>query len=332
MQDGTGLIYEPGALPPNLDLSPRALRRWRITINYSWTVGHHTVRAVDTATRTIHFEQKATAGGGAFWWLENLPELWPAAGAGGLRPSGPVCTQTTPADEPCTPSKLPWMLVEGAEPGVATELRLHSANATHPPVAADDSLVIATMAPPLLLIHGQNGTTLDGMSFSNLHLAHARDPCPSSRDLPGTGTGSSQAWNNPLITPEVPRGSVNNPACDCLMVVGGIETGTRSAFSASYTSGLSLTNMTVSRVGGSGISIARSSNAKVVRAHVFQVGANGLEFSRVQGASLSQSVVTGYGLVLMGAAAVELDQSPATVEHNVRAATVGLGLGCCRDV
>ena len=88
----------------------------------------------------------------------------------------------------------------------------------------------------------------------------------------------------------------------------------------------------VSRVGGSGISIARSSDAKVVRAHVFQVGANGLEFSRVEGASLSQSVVTGYGLVLMGAAAVELDQSPAIVEHNVSAATVGLGLGCCRDV
>ena len=88
----------------------------------------------------------------------------------------------------------------------------------------------------------------------------------------------------------------------------------------------------VSRVGGSGISIARSSNAKVVRAHVFQVGANGLEFSRVEGASLSQSVVTGYGLVLMGAAAVELDQSPVIVEHNVRAATVGLGCDCCREV
>jgi hypothetical protein len=91
------------------------------------------VKAVDVANRTIYFEQKATAGGGRFWWLEgNLPELWPgppssrgslrslsssnssdnAGGEGSLVPTGPVCTQTTAADVPCTPSRLPWMLVE----------------------------------------------------------------------------------------------------------------------------------------------------------------------------------------------------------------------------
>ena len=37
-------------------------------------------------------------------------------------------------------------------------------------------------------------------------------------------------------------------------------------------------------------------------------------------------------VVQVGAAAVELDQSPAIVEHNVRAATVGLGCDCCREV
>ena len=110
-------------------------------------------------------------------------------------------------------------------PGVATELRIRSTNATQPPVSASDALVLATTAPPLLLVHGQNGSALESLSFSGLHLAHTRDPCPSSRDAPGGGTGDSEAWNNALITPEVPRGSINNPACDCLMVVGGIETG-----------------------------------------------------------------------------------------------------------
>jgi hypothetical protein len=64
------------------------------------------------------------------------------------------------------------------------------------------------------------------------------------------------------------------------------------------------------------ISIARSEGASVERARVYEVGGNGLEFSRVEGATLSNSMVKDYGLVLMGSAAVELDQSPAVVEHN----------------
>ena len=34
LKDGMGLVYPPGALPAGMDLSARALRRWRITINY----------------------------------------------------------------------------------------------------------------------------------------------------------------------------------------------------------------------------------------------------------------------------------------------------------
>lgn len=147
----------------------------------------------------------------------------------------------------------------------------------------------------------------------------------------GAGTGTSQAWNNPLISTQTPRFSINNPACDCLMIVGGIGTGSKSALAAAFTEGLVVSNLTVTEVGGTGISVAFSTNASVSDSYVAEVGGNGFEFSRVERAQLTNSRVQGYGLVLMGAAGVELDQSPAVVSHNEFTGGVqngGINLDC----
>jgi hypothetical protein len=100
------------------------------------------------------------------------------------------------------------------------------------------------------------------------------------------------------------------------MIVGGIGTGSKSALAAAFTEGLVVSNLTVTEVGGTGISVAFSTNASVSDSYVAEVGGNGFEFSRVERAQLTNSRVQGYGLVLMGAAGVELDQSPAVVSHN----------------
>lgn len=115
------------------------------------------------------------------------------------------------------------------------------------------------------------------------------------------------------------------------MIVGGIGTGSKSALAAAFTEGLVVSNLTVTEVGGTGISVAFSTNASVSDSYVAEVGGNGFEFSRVERAQLTNSRVQGYGLVLMGAAGVELDQSPAEVSHNEFTGGVqngGINLDC----
>jgi hypothetical protein len=56
-QSSWGIVYPEGLIPDSWDTSAKAVKRWRIVINYSWTVGHHTVRAVFRNNRTIVFDQ-----------------------------------------------------------------------------------------------------------------------------------------------------------------------------------------------------------------------------------------------------------------------------------
>ena len=115
------------------------------------------------------------------------------------------------------------------------------------------------------------------------------------------------------------------------MIVGGIGTGAKSAFAAAFTENLVVQNVSVTEVGGTGVSVAFSKNVSVSDSLCAQIGGNGFEFSRVEGALLHNSRVTGYGLVMMGAAGVELDQSPAVVSHNEFSGGVqngGINLDC----
>ena len=79
---------------------------------------------------------------------------------------------------------------------------------------------------------------------------------------------------------------------------------------------MTVQNVSVTEVGGTGFSVAFSRNASILDSYAAAVGGNGFEFSRVDGARLHNSRVRGYGLGMMGAAGVELDQSPAIVSHN----------------
>lgn len=95
IRGGMGIIYRPGTLPAGMDVSPAALKKWRVVINYSWTVGHHTVASVDLSTHTILFEQRMTANGGHFLWIEgHIDALWP----------GPPPTQP-PSPQPLSPTQ-----------------------------------------------------------------------------------------------------------------------------------------------------------------------------------------------------------------------------------
>ena len=127
-------------------------------------------------------------------WVKGDPQGWtqrfvrgafaPASNssANKLRPTGPVCTQTTPPQTDCRATAMPWRLVESQ--GVLS-LQIHATSAAQHPLAPSDELVIAVLQPPLIAVHGSSGSALAGMAFHNLHLAHARDPCPSSRQENG---------------------------------------------------------------------------------------------------------------------------------------------------
>lgn len=451
--DPFSLVFAEGDIPLGWDLSPASLRFWRIVINYSWTVGHHTVRAVFRHNNTVVFDQPATASGGSFYYIQNVPELFPTtpnpqpvaahaavdsqdrdfsggwvnndsawgpnpvgctqtgtalycwpgkpaqahwATATGVvrnrstiemwfepnpqnvrvgvvaadnatitfqrlawdpphytqvftrssyvppRPSPPApapagrrphCTQTTPSDIDCTMAVLPWRLRAAASGRAATAAVLQIAgNESVNPIGPDSALYIPVLSGPLISIAGTgNGSVVANVTVANLTFGHTTDPCPSQIS-PGSDGTWSRAWDNPKVDPHVPRGSINNPACDCLMIVGGILSGARSALSALYTDRLVLDGLTVTGVGGSAVSVALSTSPTVRATTARAVGSNGFEFARTSGVMLADSRVLRYGLVMSGAAGVELDAAPnSVVEHNEFTGGVqngGINLDC----
>jgi hypothetical protein len=207
-------------------------------------------------------------------------------------------------------------------------------NASHLPFLPTQSISIPMIQPPLIRITGTAASYITGVTFQRIHVGFTQDPCPSQQ-APGHDGAWSQAWNHPTIAPDVPRGSINNPACDCLMIVGGIETGVKSTISAVYTEALSVDGCIVGPNGGSGVSVAKSTHATVTNTFITSSGGNGVEFSTSSSSLLSNSRIKDYGLVLSGAAGIELDQSPnSTVRHTEISGGIqngGINLDCHGD-
>lgn len=193
----------------------------------------------------------------------------------------PVCTPTTLPHTECTMSWLPWRFVSrpganttvhsststgnvgvgvgtGAGAGaVSTTVIQVYGNASQPPIPEGDSIVVPIMQPPLIRVAGSASNPISHVTFRSLHVGYTRDPCPS-QFAPRPDGKWSQAWNDATVAPDVPRGSVNNPGCDCLMIVGGIETGIKSTISAVHTDAFTVNQCMVGPNGGTGISVARS--------------------------------------------------------------------------
>jgi hypothetical protein len=109
-------VYSAGDIGAGWDLSPAALRLWRVVAFHQWTKSYHTVRAVVPANRTILFEQPspyyygqfvANTASGARYYIEGPRELPLRPGSQAFRLTGTVLEY--PAYDPTAPVTVPLL-------------------------------------------------------------------------------------------------------------------------------------------------------------------------------------------------------------------------------
>lgn len=272
-----GFVYSSGDIGEDWDLSPTALKRWRVVAFHQWTKSFHTVRAVFPANRTILFEQPAPFYYGQFvgntasgkrYYIEGAPEipLHQGSAAFRLHPSGLL--------------EYPDYGGKGREPRDRND----------PPVA----VTVPILQRLLSINHAP------GIELSDLQLLHTTIQCPADYGTEGSDT----------VTTSTTGGGPYTTCDDEFTGPKSANTKAGEIVFANNCSDLVLYNLTASHAGGNAISVWASTDAAVEQTLVTDAGGTGIEVAESIRGSIVNSRVIGAGYVVQNLPGITIHDCP----------------------